>query len=110
MPVPTAIPLKNIPYLAAGLLLGSSLIAHAQSGELPATPHFYGGLGVYSSSHHKLGGWDSGQSRIPVQALVGYQLRPRLAVQLAVAYSGNRDNYAFTTSYSSYYPAPQLRK
>jgi hypothetical protein len=41
-----------------------------------------------------------------VQAVVGYQLRPRLAVQLGLAYSGNRAAYAYSTSYSSYYPSP----
>jgi hypothetical protein len=70
-----------------------------------STPRFYGGLGVYTSSHQNLGGWGDG-ARIPVQALVGYQWRPRLAVQLGVAYSGNRSEYTYSTSYNPYYPSP----
>ena len=91
--------------LLSSLLLGSSLAGRAQSTEPAPAPHFYGGLGVYSSSYQNLGSWGNG-ARIPVQALVGYQLRPRLAVQLGLAYSGNRSEYAYSTSYSSYYPAP----
>jgi hypothetical protein len=87
------------------LLLGVPFVGHAQSSELPTTPHFYGGLGVYTSSHQKLGRWYD-QTRIPVQALVGYQVRPRLAVQLGLAYSGNGTDYSYSISYSSYYPSP----
>lgn len=91
--------------LLSGLLLGSSVASQAQATEPAPTPRFYGGLGVYSSSHQNLSSWGSG-ARVPVQAVVGYQLRPRLAIQLGVAYSGNRSNYAYDYSYSSYYPAP----
>jgi hypothetical protein len=98
--------MKQLSCLASSLLLCSSLTARAQSGELPTTPHFYGGLGLYSSNHQKLGTWNLDQTRLPVQAVVGYQLRPRLAVQLGVAYSGNSHDYAYSTSYSSYYPSP----
>jgi len=98
--------MKILPCLAGSLLLALPLTSHAQATELPTAPHFYGGLGVYSSSHHNLGNWGYGQARIPVQAVVGYQVRPRLAVQLGLAYSGNRTDYAYSTSYSSYYPSP----
>ncbi|TVT39508.1 hypothetical protein FNT36_17840 [Hymenobacter setariae] len=74
------------------LLLGSSFAGYAQTTDPAAALRFYGGLGVYSSSHQDLGSWGNG-ARIPVQALVGYQLRPRLAVQLGVVYSGNRSTY-----------------
>ena len=92
--------------LLGSCLLGPALTCHAQSVALLPAPHFYGGLGVYSSSRQNLGSWNLNQSRIPVQALVGYQLRPRLAVQLGVAYSGNSDDYTYSTSYSSFYPPP----
>lgn len=98
--------MKLLPSLLSGALLIPSFTGHAQSVELPTAPHFYGGLGVYSSSRQNLGSWNINQARIPVQALVGYQLRPRLAVQLGVAYSGNSDDYAYSTSYSSTYPPP----
>jgi hypothetical protein len=78
--------------ILGGLLLGSSLAGHAQATDPTPAPHFYAGLGVYSSSHQNLGSWGNG-ARIPVQALVGYQWRPRLAVQLGVAYNGNRYSY-----------------
>jgi hypothetical protein len=87
-----------------GLLLASSLASHAQATDLVPTPRFYGGLGVYTSSHHNLSSWANG-ARIPVQAVIGYQLRPRLAVQLGLAYSGNRNSY-FVDSYSYNYPPP----
>jgi hypothetical protein len=73
-------------------LIGSSFAGRAQTTDYTPAPRFYGGLGVYSSSHQDLGSWGDG-ARIPVQAVVGYQLRPRLAVQLGLAYSGNRNFY-----------------
>ncbi|MGI4760221.1 MAG: outer membrane beta-barrel protein [Janthinobacterium lividum] len=93
-------------FLCSALLLGTPFASLAQSIDLPTTPHFYGGLGVYSSTRQDLGNWNLDQTRIPVQALVGYQLRPHLAVQLGVAYSGNSNDYAYSTSYSSTYPSP----
>jgi hypothetical protein len=97
--------MKLLACLAGSLLLSTSLTSHAQSVELAATPHFYVGLGVYTSSHQSLGSWYD-QARIPVQAVVGYQVRPRLAVQLGLGYSGNSNDYAYSLSYSSYYPSP----
>jgi len=97
--------MKRLLCLAGSLVLGPALSSHAQSVELPTTPHFYGGLGVYSSGRQNLGNWYGG-TRIPVQAVVGYQLRPRLALQLGLAYSGNSNSYTYTTSYSSMYPPP----
>jgi len=91
--------------VVSGFLLASSFAVHAQAAEPAPIPRFYGGLGLYTSSHHNLSSWGDG-ARIPVQAVVGYQWRPRLAVQLGVAYSGNRSDYAYSTSYSSSYPSP----
>lgn len=92
------------------LILSSSLVSAAFAGFAQSTsptpvPHFYGGLGVYSSSNQNLSG-SFDHTQIPVQAVVGYQWRPRLAVQLGVAYSGYRSTYAYSTSYSSFYPPP----
>lgn len=98
--------MRTLLYLLGGALLSAPLVGHAQSSGLPATPHFYGGLGVYSSSHQRLQWRNNDQAHIPVQALVGYQLRPRLAVQLGLAYSGTSSDYAYSISYSSYYPSP----
>ena len=87
------------PFILGGLLLGSSLAGRAQATDPMPAPRFYGGLGVYSSSHQNLSSWGSG-SRIPVQAVVGYQWRPRLAVQLGLAYNGNRETYDYQYIYS----------
>jgi hypothetical protein len=87
--------------LALGsLLLGSSVTVQAQSAAPVPAPRFYGGLGIYNSSHQNISSWGSG-TRIPVQAVVGYQLRPRLAVQLGLAYNGNRDTYDYQHVYSA---------
>ena len=72
----------NIPRLVLGiLLLASSLTSYAQATDPAPAPRFYGGLGVYTSSHQNISSWGTNGTRIPVQAVVGYQLRPRLAVQ-----------------------------
>jgi len=97
--------MKRLLCLAGSFLLGASLTSHAQSIELPTSPHFYGGLGVYSSSHQNLSNW-YGKARIPVQAVVGYQLRPRLAVQLGIAYSGNSTDYSYSLFSGVTYPPP----
>ncbi|TDN39655.1 hypothetical protein E4631_19115 [Hymenobacter sp. UV11] len=99
--------MKTLLYLAASLLGGLPLASHAQTTALPAAPHFYGGVGVYSSTNQNLGGW-YGQARVPVQGVVGYQLRPRLAVQLGLAYSGNSNSYAYSLFYGSSYPSPPV--
>jgi len=90
----------SIPHVILICLLGSPLVGYAQSKDTPA-PRFYGGLGIYTSSHHNISNWGSG-ARIPVQAVVGYQLRPRLAVQLGFAYSGNRYSYDYQRDYTSF--------
>ena len=80
--------------LALGsLLLGLPLSSFAQN-SLPATaPRFYMGLAAYSSAYQALGGNYYSGTRIPFQLTAGYQLRPRLAVQVGVAYSGQSYNY-----------------
>jgi hypothetical protein len=82
------------------LLLGSSVTVQAQSAAPVPAPHFYSGLGIYNSRHQNISSWGSG-TRIPVQAVAGYQLRPRLAVQLGLAYNGNRDTYDYQHVYSA---------
>ena len=81
---------------ALGLLLTSALPALAQTAPaaplpLPGTARYYVGLAAYSSYCQPLGGQPLGTTgfRVPVQLTVGYQLRPRLAVQVGVAYSGS---------------------
>jgi hypothetical protein len=98
--------MKILLCLAGSMLLGLPLASYAQTAELPTAPHFYGGLGVYSSSHQNLSSWGNGQARIPVQGVVGYQLRPRLAVQLGLAYSGNSSTYTYSLFSGVIYPPP----
>ena len=79
-----------------GLLLAAALPARAQtSDETPAVPRFYVGLGAYSSFYQQLGGQYNRAVQVPVQLTAGYQLRPRLAVQVGLAYSGSSAHYAF---------------
>jgi hypothetical protein len=98
--------MNTLLYLLGGALLSAPHVGHAQSSGLPTEPHFYGGLGLYSSNNQQLQWRNNDQAQIPVQALVGYQLRPRLAVQLGLAYCGTSSDYAYSLSYSSYYPSP----
>ena len=86
---------------ALGLFLTSALPALAQTApDAPAghgpLPRFYVGLAAYSSYYQPLGGQPMGTTgfRVPVQLTAGYQLRPRLAVQLGVAYSGSTSTYS----------------
>ncbi|MDO7848090.1 outer membrane beta-barrel protein [Hymenobacter sp. M29] len=98
------------PRLALGaLLVAAPLLSPAQtapSAPDPApTPRFYVGLGAYSSYYQRLGreyiGTSAENVRVPLQLTAGYQLRPRLAVQVGVAYSGISQNYA--SAYYVYY-------
>lgn len=90
--------------LAPGaLLLGLPIAGLAQRPGLAPTPRFYGGLALYSSTYQPLGGDYRGVT-VPVQLTLGYQLRPRLALQAAVAYSGSK--YAYF-NLGKYYYAPQ---
>lgn len=80
--------------LLAGLLLGAPCAGLAQT-----FPHYYLGLAAYSSDYQGLGGSYNQGVRVPVQAVVGYQLRPRLAVQLGVAYSSATASYFGISKY-----------
>jgi len=90
-------------YLAAASLLLGSLPGFAQDAA-PPTYRFYGGLTAYSSSFQPLGGrsYLGGSSRatVPVQVVVGYQLRPRWAMQVGAAYTGYRQAYSYLGRYA----------
>ncbi|MDQ2794220.1 MAG: hypothetical protein M3Y12_09455, partial [Bacteroidota bacterium] len=82
----------------SGLLAAAAFPARAQTAPaapaaLPglAAPRFFVGLAAYSSYYQPLGGLslaNRSSVRVPLQLVAGYQLRPRLAVQVGVAYSG----------------------
>lgn len=81
-----------------GLLLSTALPARAQT--TPATPHFYVGLGAYHSNYQNLATRQGTTGfRVPVQLVAGYQLRPRLALELGAAYSGRTSTYAYEAYY-----------
>lgn len=91
----------RLPRLALGaLLLGSPLLSRAQTTEAPA-PRFYVGLGAYSSSYQSVSGLPNSHIQVPAQLTAGYQWRPRLAVQLGVAYSGSTYHYTYAGRYYS---------
>jgi hypothetical protein len=86
----------------AGLLLGSPLLSLAQAAAPASLPRFYGGLGVYSGPYQNLGRTnirDNGYT-VPVQATLGYQLRPRLAVQLGLTYSDYKNKSEYDYDYT----------
>lgn len=80
--------------LLAGLLLGAPCAGVAQT-----FPRYYVGLAAYSSDYQGLGGGYNRGVRVPVQVVAGYQFRPRLAVQLGVAYSSSSSSYFGMSKY-----------
>ena len=95
--------LMRLYYLATtGLLVGFSVTGFAQDAPPPAY-RFYGGLTAYSSSFQPLGGNNykpSSQTTVPVQVVLGYQLRLRWAVQVGAAYTGFRQEYSYLGRYA----------
>ena len=87
--------------LFPGLLALLPALGHAQAAE-PPVPRYYVGLAAYSSAYQPLGGGIYRSTRLPFQVSVGYQVRPRLAVQLGVAYSSSSADYS---NVGRYYPA-----
>ncbi|NML63828.1 hypothetical protein HHL22_01290 [Hymenobacter sp. RP-2-7] len=96
-------------------LLGLPLLSYGQapaatppdSATLPA-PRVYVGLGLYISEYQPLS-FDAtryAERLLPVQLTVGYQLRPRWAVQGSAAYSGYQSGYSQPASYPT--PLPDV--
>lgn len=85
--------------LCGALLLSAPFASRAQSTNPVPSYRFYGGLALYSG-HAQTLYFHSDQFNAPVQATLGYQLRPRLAVQVGLAYSGNKSNDAYNYSYT----------
>jgi hypothetical protein len=99
--------------LALGLLLASPLPSLAQiPDEAPApAPRFYVGLAAYHSNFQNLGSWRQGDTgfRVPVQLTAGYQLRPRLALELSGAYSGRTTSYSYDRTLIDEFGTPYSR-
>ena len=89
-----------------GLLLSTALPALAQTAPPTAAPRYYVGLSAYSSFYQKLGrSYGTTGFPVPVQLTAGYQITPRLAVQVGVAYSGFSNSYfGISRSYSAASP------
>jgi hypothetical protein len=87
---------------AVGLLLSLPLASSAQSVAPTSTPRYYVGLAAYSSKYQYVGGNSFRELRVPVQVTAGYQLKPRLAVQVGVAYS--QSTFDYNKQPSAYYP------
>jgi hypothetical protein len=90
-------------FALAGWLLAVPLLSRGQSPttEPAPAPRFYVGLAAFHSNFQNVWSWRQGDTgfRVPVQFTAGYQLRPRLALELGVAYSGNSN----AISYGGYY-------
>lgn len=87
-------------FSVVALLLSTPLVALAQTTTPEPAYRFYGGLAAYDGSNQSINGFYSGQRvNVPVQATLGYQVRPRLAVELGFAYSGAKFDYADTDEY-----------
>lgn len=85
---------KRYPALSA-LLLACPFLALAQRPVPPASGRLYVGLGAYLSNFQGISGNSFSGLKVPVQLTAGYQLRPRLALQVSVAY--NRPTFDFST-------------
>ncbi|NML63830.1 outer membrane beta-barrel protein [Hymenobacter sp. RP-2-7] len=95
------------PTILAALLLGAPLLSRAQTPVAPTPlPRLYGGLAAYVSSFQSIGSGPETGFPLPLQATVGYQLRPRLAVQGSVAYRGGA--YAYTYTNRDYFANGQV--
>ena len=95
--MPTYLPLA----IVSSVLLGMPHPGAAQSTEPVSLPKYYVGLAAYTSAYQPVGSryWyrQKGFS-VPLQVTVGYQFRPRWAVQAGLTFRG----YSQNNSYVSY--------
>jgi hypothetical protein len=92
----------NFTFLTlSSLLLSLPFSSQAQDGQPVPAPKFYVGLAAYSGPYQNFS--TNYRSRdninIPVQATLGYQWRPRLAVQLGLTYSGYKNRFESEHNY-----------
>lgn len=88
--------------ILSSLLLGLPLVSFAQDEQPAPAPKFYMGLSAYSGPYQRFGSTNTNGTNIniPVQATFGYQLRPRLAMQLGLIYSGYKRGYQYDYNYT----------
>ena len=90
--------------LAMGsLLLGVPFWSQAQDSQPVPAPKFYVGLAAYSGTYQNFSATHRYRDNIniPVQATLGYQWRPRLAVQLGLTYSGYKNEFEYEYDYTN---------
>jgi len=82
----------------AALLLSAPLATLAQTPAPAPTHRFYAGLALYVGNNLSLTDYQNRFSP-PVQVTLGYQLRPRLALQLGLAYNDRRYSNSYADDY-----------
>lgn len=84
----------------SSLLLSVPFSSQAQDSQPVPAPKFYVGLAAYSGPYQAFSTTHRYRDNIniPVQATLGYQFRPLLAVQLGLTYSGYK--YRFESEYN----------
>ena len=80
----------------SGLLLAATLPALAQTTPATPIPRYYVGLNAYNSFYQPMFRPAVVRGSVPVQVVAGYQLRPRLAVQVGLAGSSSSHDYSYT--------------
>jgi len=88
--------MRSLRLALGGLLATSPLLGLSQTAS--PYPRYYVGVAAYASNYQPFRSSYLGL-QLPVQATVGYQLRPRLAVQASVAYSSNARSYFGVNKY-----------
>lgn len=90
-------------FTLGSLLLSMPFSSQAQDSQPVPAPKFYVGLAAYSGPYQAFSTTHRYRDNIniPVQATIGYQLRPRLAVQLGLTYSGYKNKFEREYDYIS---------
>lgn len=94
----------NFPLLTlSSLLLSLPFSSQAQDGQPVSAPKFYVGFAAYSGPYQNFSTTHRYRDNIniPVQATLGYQWRPRLAVQLGLTYSGYKNRFEYEYDYTN---------
>jgi hypothetical protein len=94
----------NFTFLTlASLLLSVPYSSQAQDSQPVPAPKFYVGLAAYSGPYQAFSTTHRYRDNIniPVQATLGYQFRPRLAVQLGLTYSGYKNRFESEYEYTN---------
>ena len=87
--------MKSTCALLTGLLLGAPALGLAQTTEPAPLARFYVGLAAYQSPFQSIGSSYERGFPVPLQLTAGYQWRPRLAVQVGLAYRGSGTAYFY---------------